>query len=195
MNNTSWDIEVVNHAMKRAIDCFDSRSDLLDPIQLGLFRGDCVTRDIAQLRSTRVVGNSRQQIKDRISRKEGDRGITDEEFVSQSPSKYAQKYATFLSDIHSVGRINAHVYLISVSQLALGNRIGSVCVEKLDLIGRQAASTYLEYTTDRPPLAILTQAVDKLGVEMTEESKDEFFEELLVAASWCSYLVASLART
>ena len=91
-------------------------------------------------------------------------------------------------------RLCAHVYMISVSQIAMGNRIGSVCVEKIGLIERKAASTYLDYSTDKPPLATLVDSVNVLGDNLSEDMKEEFFDELIIAASVCSLLVDSLAR-
>lgn len=84
--------------------------------------------------------------------------------------------------------------MISVSQLAMGNRIGSVCVERIELIRRGAANTYTEYMIDTPPLLVLTDSVNSWGNHRTEAQVDTFFDELLVAASRCSMLVDSLAR-
>ena len=84
--------------------------------------------------------------------------------------------------------------MISVSQLAFGNRIGSVCVERIGLIKRRAASTYTEYVTEKPPLSVLADSVNSWGDNRSEPHLSAFFEELPVAASKCSMLVDSLAR-
>lgn len=84
--------------------------------------------------------------------------------------------------------------MISISQLAMGNRIGSVCVERIGLIKRSAASTYTEYTTNTPPLSVLINAVNSWGEHLDETRMMEFFDELPLAASNCSMLVDSLAR-
>ena len=76
----------------------------------------------------------------------------------------------------------------------MGNRIGSVCVEKIGLITRKAARTYLDYSTEKPPLATLVDAVNAIGENLSEDMKEEFFDELIIAASICSLLVDSLAR-
>lgn len=84
--------------------------------------------------------------------------------------------------------------MISVSQIAMGNRIGSVCVERIGLIKRRAANTYTKYVTEKPPLATLVGSVNSFGEHLSEPMSDVFFDELLVAASRCSMLVDSLAR-
>lgn len=175
------DIELVNSAMKRAVERIrgSEATGLMDPVALGIYRGDAVTDDIAQLRATRARGDTQDTI---------------EEEVPASPSRYAQSYATILDTLDNPEKANAHVYMLSITQLAMGNRIGSVCVEKLGLIGRNAANTYLEFGTDKPPLAVLTDAVNGLGDALSEDAKEAFFDELLVAASRCSLLVDSLAR-
>lgn len=84
--------------------------------------------------------------------------------------------------------------MISVSQLAMGNRIGSVCVEKIGLIRRGAARMYTEYLTEKPPLSVLAESFNSWGGSRTDLQLDAFFDELPLAASRYSLLVDSLAR-
>lgn len=170
------DIGLVNGAMKRAIEratALDGPGTVLDPMKLGIYRGDAVANDLCRLQTTR----------------------RDERDDIAAGSRYAQAYASLLDAIEGTDVVNAHAYMLSITLLAMGNRIGSVCVEKLGLIGRKAASAYLDFDAEKPPLAVLTEAVNELGDGMSEQSKEVFFEALLVAASRCSLLVDSLART
>jgi len=186
------DVELVNTAMKRAVERCVSEA-LLGPVALGIYRGDAVARDIAQLRATRAAA---------VAAAEHEAGAGEAAAAAAAEhvrgrvvaSRYAQAYAAILDAVDTPEKANAHVYMLSVTQLAMGNRIGSVCVEKLGLIGRNAASTYLDFDTDKPPLAVLTDAVNGLGDAISEDAKEAFFDELLVAASRCSLLVDSLAR-
>lgn len=188
------DVELVNTAMKRAVERCVSEA-LLDPVALGIYRGDAVARDIAQLRATRAAAEAGAG-EAAAAAGEAAAAAAVAEHV-QGPvvaSRYAQAYAAILDAVDTPEKANAHVYMLSVTQLAMGNRIGSVCVEKLGLIGRNAANTYLDFDTDKPPLAVLTDAVNGLGDAISEDAKEAFFDELLVAASRCSLLVDSLAR-
>ncbi len=170
------DIGLVNGAMKRAVErcaALDGPGTVLNPVDLGIYRGDAIANDLCRLQMTR-------------------RGERDDIVAG---SGYAQAYASLLDAIEGTDAVNAHVYMLSITQLAMGNRIGSVCVEKLGLIGRKAASAYLDFDSEKPPLAVLTEAVNALGDGMSDQAKEVFFEALLVAASRCSLLVDSLART
>ena len=169
------DIESVNVAMKHAVERVTARGgpdSVLNPLTLGIYRGDAVANDLDRLRATRA----------------------DAQQGAVVVSGYAQAYASLLDTIDVAETVNAHVCMLAMTQLAMGNRIGSVCVEKLGLIGRGAASAYLEYDTEKPPMAVLAEAVNELGDGMSESAKEAFFDALLVAASRCSLLIDSLAR-
>lgn len=179
------DMGLVNGAMRRAVERVAALGDadaVLDPIKLGIYRGDAVANDLRRLQSTR---------KDQ----RGEKDQKDQRDDITMGSRYAQAYVSLLDAVQGTAVVNAHVYMLSITQLAMGNRIGSVCVEKLGLIGRKAASAYLEFDAEKPPLAVLTEAVNDMGDGMSEEAKEVFFDALLVAASRCSLLVDSLART
>lgn len=95
-------------------------------------------------------------------------------------------------------RLLAHVYMIIITQLATGNRIGSVCVEKLNLFEKNAMSTYVSFPEEaKNPMLTFNTAVNELGRALSGQVvvEKEFFDQLMDAAARCSLFFLPLAKS
>lgn len=67
-------------------------------------------------------------------------------------------------------------------------------MEKIDLVQRDAAHTYLDYSCEHPPQKVIRDALNIFGQVLSEQMKEAFFDEIIIATEHSSLLIDSLAR-
>lgn len=92
-------------------------------------------------------------------------------------------------------KVAAHAYVIMLTLLTAGTRIGASATEKLGLFARGAVHTFTDYPKlESPPLAVFREAVDELGVALDLTQQDAFLGELPGAMRRVAVLLEALAR-
>ena len=95
----------------------------------------------------------------------------------------------------AVARLLANAYVVQLTMLTSGTRVGAAATEKLGLFDRDAVRTYASYPgLASRPLAAFVAAVNGAGEALAEAEREAWMAELPWAMQKASLLLEALAK-
>ena len=131
---------------------------------------------------------------------------TEDETASPNAAAYAQRLrrlgtqCTQSEDeqefVSNCLKLAAHVYVVTLTLLTAGARVGAAATEKMNLFARNAVAVFQEYPelAEDSALKVFRKNVDALGKELSVEEQDVVLRELPIAMRSTAVLLHALAK-